>query len=392
MLARLAEWFHNGRISDAEFLRQRKRLLQDVLAPVFWLLGKTGSGKTSVVRYLTGIEHAEVGNGFRPQTSRSRQFDFPAAENPLVHFIDTRGLGERRYDPTEDLVRFHDQAHLVVVTVRLLDHALADLVNPLRQIRAAEPDRPVVLLLTRLHEAYPREQHPDPDPFREATIPAGVPAELKSSLQRQLERFDGLFDRAVPIDLTRPEEGFAEPNFGGQRLKSTLLEMLPAAHRQTLLSLDEAMKTLKDLNERRAMPQVIGHCTLAATAAAVPIPWVDIPFVFAVQAHLVYRLASIYGQSVNAASFFKTAGPIGAQLLSRLALRSTAKLVPVAGAAANATLAYACTYALGRVCCWYFGQVRKGNAPAEAEIERAWQDQLEQAWSTNRPHSPSTDR
>lgn len=31
--------------------------------PVFWLLGKTQSGKTSLIRALTGSNSAEIGNG-----------------------------------------------------------------------------------------------------------------------------------------------------------------------------------------------------------------------------------------------------------------------------------------------------------------------------------------
>ena len=31
----------------------------------------------------------------------------------------------------------------------------------------------------------------------------------------------------VPIDLTRPEEGFHDPNYGGEHFKQTLLKVLP---------------------------------------------------------------------------------------------------------------------------------------------------------------------
>src|ERR687888_1145815 len=92
-------------------------------APVFWLLGKTQSGKTSVIKYLTGADQAEIGRGFRPCTRFSREYQFPTAEAPLITFLDTRGLDEPGYDPAEDLVRFHASAHVVIVTVKVLDHA-----------------------------------------------------------------------------------------------------------------------------------------------------------------------------------------------------------------------------------------------------------------------------
>jgi 50S ribosomal subunit-associated GTPase HflX len=60
--------------------------------PVVWLIGKTQSGKTSIIRALTGSPLAEIGNGFRPCTATTRLYDFPA-DAPLVRFLDTRGLG-----------------------------------------------------------------------------------------------------------------------------------------------------------------------------------------------------------------------------------------------------------------------------------------------------------
>src|SRR6185369_101608 len=106
---------------------------------------------------------------------------------------------------------------------------------PLRIIRAARPTRPVVLALTSLHEAYPFEQHPDPDPFEQMKATDSLAAfpsldsmtELQRSLTEQQRRFAGLVDRIVPIDLTQPQDGFAQPEFGGKRLEETLIDVLP---------------------------------------------------------------------------------------------------------------------------------------------------------------------
>ncbi|MBC8117759.1 MAG: 50S ribosome-binding GTPase, partial [Candidatus Saccharimonas sp.] len=162
MLDQLKSWFGFGSLSDEQFERQRLALLTKTPVPVFWLFGKTGSGKSSIVRYITGATQAEVGNGFRPQTKTSAQYDFPSSDQPIVRFLDTRGLGEAGYDPTEDLDAFDDSTDVIVVVARVMDHALAEVLEPLKQIRAARPTRPVVLVLTCLHEAYPFEQHPDP--------------------------------------------------------------------------------------------------------------------------------------------------------------------------------------------------------------------------------------
>ncbi|MCH5375009.1 MAG: GTP-binding DUF697 domain-containing protein [Planctomycetes bacterium] len=365
--------------SEADYRREQTRILQRAPVPLFWMLGKTGSGKTSVVRFLTGADDAEIGNGFRPQTRYSRQYEFPDSESPLVRFLDTRGLGEKDYDATEDLRLFHQQANVILVTVRVMDHALAEIVESLKRIRPSHPDRPVLLILTCLHEGYPQQQHPVSDPFGDQAIPENLPEELRRSLRRQHERFAGLVDRVVPVDLTRPEEGFDDPEFGGKRLRTILLEVLPAAYRQTLLVLEDSMQSLDELKERRAMPYVISYSIMAATAAAVPLPWVDIPVVTALQAHLIYRLARQYDQPMGARRFMEMAAPIGGRLLMRQAVRGVLKFIPYVGIAANATLGYAYTYGLGKACCWYFGRVRSGNAPTPGELQQVWHAELARA-------------
>ena len=63
-------------------------------------------------------------------------------------------------------------------------------------------------------------------------------------MDEQQRRFEDLIDHVVPIDLTQPEEGFTDVNYGGEHLKQVLLRALPAAYRQTLLTLDEAMRMI----------------------------------------------------------------------------------------------------------------------------------------------------
>ena len=393
----LQRFFGPGSLSDEQYQRERTRILESAPIPVLWLFGKTGSGKSSVIRYLTASQEVDIGSGFRPQTLNSRQFDFPSSDQPVLRFLDTRGLGEGEYDPTEDIRKFNDAAHVMIVTVRVMDHALDEVVRPLGEFRKAQPHRPVLLALTCLHEAYPGSQHPSPDPFAVPSRWDGVVDDLRRNIEQHAKRFAGLIDRAIPIDLTMPEEGFREPNFGGDRLKSAILESLPAAYRQTFMSLDAAMRPLRDLNDRRAMSFVISYSTLAATAAAVPTPWIDIPLVLAIQSHLVYRLRDVYGQRVDARVLRRLCAAAGGRVFAKLLVREALKFIPFAGVAANAALAYAYTYGLGKAFCWYFGEVRAGNAPTEDEVKTVWREQLSIAarrWSpagSNDPPVPAAD-
>lgn len=386
-MSKVKAWLGIDKLSDAEFERQREKLLAERPVPVFWLFGKTGSGKTSIIHYLTGATEAEIGTGFRPCTQHSRLYAFPDSEQPLVRFLDTRGLGEIHYDPAEDLKTFDAMAHVVVVTVRVMDHSLAEVIEPLKKIRAAKPDRRVILVPTCLHEAYPLEQHPTPDPFGDGPPwPTTLPSDLWRSLTEHQQEFAGLVDRIVPVDLTRPEEGFNESEFGGRRLDDALVSMLPAAYRQAFLSLSDIRHSLQSLSVRQAMPLIVTYSSLAATAAAVPTPWIDIPIVMGLQTHLVYRLAELYGQKMETELLLKMAGAVGGRLLARFAVRAPLKFIPFLGQTANAAMAFAYTYSLGQACCWYFGEIKAGHFPSSEDLNRVWSEQLQSAMVTWKSH------
>src|SRR5207244_4650006 len=120
----------------------------------------------------------------------------------------------------EDIEAFGKSAHLVIVTVKALDHAQENVLRHLRAIRDSQPSRPTLLALTCLHEAYPQQQHPEPYRFRafgasESIELPEAPAQLSElirSMEAQRQCFADLVDYVIPVDLTKPEEGYTESN------------------------------------------------------------------------------------------------------------------------------------------------------------------------------------
>src|SRR5262245_55538910 len=127
MFNKIKQFF--SRDKEAQLQERFDELRRKAPVPVFWLFGKTQSGKTSLIKFLTGADDAEIGQGFKPCTRFSREYDFPTTEAPLITFLDTRGVDEPGYDPTEDLARFDALAHVAVVTVKVMDHALEQVVE-----------------------------------------------------------------------------------------------------------------------------------------------------------------------------------------------------------------------------------------------------------------------
>src|SRR5262245_57076652 len=236
MWDRMKEWWARRQTRhEAEFQARLEQVRKHNPAPVFWLFGKTQSGKTSLIKFLTGADDAEIGHGFKPCTRFSRFYDFPNAEAPLLRFLDTRGVDEPGYDPAEDLAKFGASAHLVIVTVKALDHAQLNVVKHLQAIRISQPTRPILLALTCLHEAYPQQQHPQPYPFRAQPAvesftqpqPPSQLSDLVRSMEVQRQRFAEPVDHVIPVDLTKTDEGYELPEYGGEALRETLLKLLP---------------------------------------------------------------------------------------------------------------------------------------------------------------------
>jgi uncharacterized protein (DUF697 family) len=187
------------------------------------------------------------------------------------------------------------------------------------------------------------------------------------------------------VDLTRPDEGFTDANYGGEFLKQTLLDILPAAYRQTLLTLDEAGRELQDFYARHTLPHIVGYSSLAATAGAIPVPWLDLFILPGIQTQMIYHLARLYGQPLTGSRFLELASTLGLGMVARQAVREVVKFIPYVGSVAGAVLAGASTFALGKAFCFYYSAVHKGHVPRAEDLRRYYQEQLalaEKSWGT----------
>ena len=352
--------------------------------PSLWLFGKAQSGKSSIVRFLTGADQAIIGNGFRPETKSTFRYTFPNETYPVLRFFDTRGLGEEEYDPSEDITALQRQANALVVTVRINDFALGSLLGPLKRIRAARRSRPVILALTCLHHTYPQKQHPEVDPFLDAELPESLPEELRRCIQEQKKIFEDLVDRIVPIDLTKPEDGFLVPDFGGGRLKDALIDLLPTVLGEAIRHTDDTVQQLRHDLDKRAMRCIHAYGGWAAGAAAVPLPWVDIPAVTGLQLRLVARLAQVYDQAPLPATLISSAPIFGTRFLLRQGAKALLKGIPFVGIPVNAATAYVTTLGLGRAAMWYYWERLLGRIPTSEEFNNIVTRQVDSArthWS-----------
>jgi uncharacterized protein (DUF697 family) len=379
------------RVEDTALEAALRKAREHQPLPVVWLIGKAQSGKTSIIRALTGSPSAEIGNGFRPCTRTARLYDFPAAA-PVVRFLDTRGLGEVAYDPTEDIRYCESQAHLVLGVVKATDLAQDAVFSVLHAVRHRHPQWPVLIAQTGLHEGYPPGvDHCLPYPYVHQPWPPAVPSDLGRALLAQREalfRSGGVRSGGrlpgetapvwVPVDLTLPEDGLEPADYGLEALWAAI-DTVSNLELRTRLCGDAAVR---DTFARAAHPHCVGHALAAAAIGALPV--VDLVGVPAVQAKLLHSLAAIYGQHWTARQLYEFLSllglGVGASYLTRLLRRSLVKLVPymgqTLGAVWGATASGATTYALGKAACYYFGTRRGGERIDPATLRRVYAEAL----------------
>lgn len=362
-----------GDLEIAELAREQ--------APVVWLLGKVQSGKTSIVRSITGHPEARIGEGYKPCTRTARVFEFPP-EAPVIRFLDTQGLGEVGYDPADDLAELEGRAHVVLAVARAMDPQQAPVLEVLRAVRKRHPDWAVVVAQTALHEGYPDgADHPSYDELANAA----ELDDLRRSLARQVETFRALPGSgavlAVPVDLTRPEEGYSDPHYGLEALLEALEQAGSAGMDAILHDLATGHASSPTVLARG---HVLGYALAAAAADVIPV--MGLVTVPTIQGKLLHSVARIYGLSWNARTLRQFAASLGTGTALGIGLslgaRQLAKLVPgygqTVGAAAAGATSFSVTYALGKAACYYLDRMRSGGDIEQ--VARVYRESLKEAF------------
>lgn len=402
-LTQLREKLLSPKVDDQKLEACLQQLREKIPVPVFWLLGKAQSGKTSIIRALTGSSRAEIGNGFQPCTRTSQVYDFPDSKDCLLKFLDTRGLGEVDYDPTEDMRVLESQSHLIMVVMKAYDHAQQSVLTPLKKILRSHPHWPLIVVQTSLHDGYgtmgpppvasgAKEralgpgQHLMPYPFDKLPYPPEVPQDLSRTLAAQRELFKGMNARFVPLDFTLPEDNFEIENYGLDALWEAIEDALPLGLRGMLQEARDARGPLRDIYFRTAHPHILAYATVAGAAAAIPIPMVDIPVLLSIQTKMFHSIASIYQQSIDGQLIAEIGGSLGLGFAARMGGRELLKVIPGLGSVVSSIYAAASTYALGRTLCVYFSRVRHGDVPDKRFLQKLYAEQFEEGRKRLEPY------
>jgi len=322
--------------------------------PVLWLMGKTGSGKSSIIQRLTGDSRARIGNGFEPCTQSAVYYDHPG-DAPVLRFLDTRGLGEAGYDPSEDLRMAQQGSHALLVLTRVDDPSQGTVTHALQGLRGKREELAIAHVHTALHTV--------------------APAALKRAIDFNSQQIEDALERkvtSVKIDFTEEDDGFEDPDVGLVELREAIISMVPQLARVLARNDSESQEEAIFLSVRK---EVLGYA--GASAAVDVLPAVGLVAVPSLQGKMLHALAGRYGLTWDKRMGREFVAALGTSFLYRylisLGTRQVAKFIPVygqsAGAAAAASISFATTYALGRAACLYFYR-RYHDKPVDQELLR----------------------
>lgn len=376
---RVLKWFA---VDDEQVAHILEKIRAELPTTEAWLIGKPQSGKSSVVRGLTGVSADIIGQGFRPHTQHTQRYAYPSEELPLLLFTDTVGLGDVDHDVESIIQELQDDldqqargARILLVTVKVNDFALDSLHQILSQVREKHASIPVVLIVTCLHELYSTTEDHSPYPPTQTAVQRAF-GELKRS-------FDGLYDSAVMIDFTLEEDGYAPVLYGLDALLQVLSEQLPEAESNAIYQLldqaDDATTQLGAIYRDVARRYISAFSVIAATLAAVPLPFATMPAITALQVSMIVALGQLYGQRLSFSQAGGVASTIAGGFLAQAVGRELIKLIPGFGSVIAASWAAAYTWALGEGACIYFGDLMGGKKPDPERIQAAMKEAFKDA-------------
>lgn len=341
--------------------------------PTIWLFGKTGAGKSSIIQRLTGESRATIGNGFMPCTRQSDYFNYPAQQS-ILRFLDTRGLGEAGYDPAQDIESLGSSSHAIMVVMRIRDAEQSAVLKGLQQIRQAGTgiaSRQLILVHTGADE-----------------LPAGRDKDRAIAAQRRAARaaWGDDIDSCV-VDFGLHEDGETLADTGQDELETMLSERIPELQ---LWLVKRSNRDAERQNFERLRNDVLWYAGTAAAADTLPmVGMVSVP---AIQGKMLHSLASKYDTTWDRRTFAEFTAALGGGAAIRygagLLGRQMGKMVPiygqVLGTATAVATTYGSTYALGRAACSYLYYRQEGVTDVAASTQARYREALIEGVSVGR--------
>jgi uncharacterized protein len=361
-------------------VQELRELFIEQRAPRMILIGRRGSGKSSLVNAIFAEQVAEVGH--EKSTTGQAQWHTYTGRFGALDILDTRGLQEGSdpdladdaASPLDSILRAikpkAPDLILFVIKAKEIDAAIGGDLDGLTAVvefvqRTHGYKVPIIGVISQADEVEPKDaplHAPD-----EADEPEDIVDKLdrihtiEDLLRKRLAAYSKLKDHvagvlAVSSYMRFRRDGTLHKDERWQidKLVHLLSSELPNQARIDLARLSQVRTVQLKLADRLTAIQA----SLAAGAALIPIPIADIGLITPIQTSLIAGIAYVGGRemTMKTAGEFLTAvgGNMGVALGLREVARQIVKLIPGFGSAVSAGVAAAGTYGIGKASSAYY--------------------------------------
>lgn len=377
----------DGLFSDSE-LRDLMDGIDSHRPPKIFLIGRTGMGKSSLINALCGSYVAYVSD-VESQRPNENTYPIKDGDRTLMEIFDTRGIAESQAVDenisAEELLIQQITAFRPDVAVLVISATHKDGVNEdaefLRNIvenykKTNGTELPVVVIMNKCDQVQPdRDKNPE-----------NYSANKLEKINKNTEYYRKIIERSkLRIDNIVPVSSFIEwqdndgrymdvetinsmpynqlselqIGFDGRYKIENLLTVLENAIIDTDAQRGMRMAfRLTELIHRLADRINITFSGIAATVAVTPIPVADLYVLLTLQAFLISFIVMLSGREISIESaiefIFSIGGITVAGNVFKILAQQLVKLIPVAGSAVSAAIAYAGTLAIGKAAVSYY--------------------------------------
>ncbi|QRO01343.1 50S ribosome-binding GTPase [Archangium violaceum] len=387
-----------------------RALLLEQRSPNLVLVGRRGSGKSSLINALFGARVAEVGH-VKAQTGRGRWFDVHG-ELGTLSILDTRGIqeGSRPEEADEadtpldsildEVRRKAPDALLFLVKSTEVDAAidadldvLAQIVSAVEQAHGSRP--PLLAVATHCDLLEPKRtdlHHPDSQDPSDLQEKLRHVEAVERQLREKIRSRDELRGELVTVMGVssylswRPDGTIrSDERWRLGELAQVLFRELPEQGRLVLARVTR----VRALQEELANALTRAMASLCMGLAVVPIPIADIIPITSAQVSLIVGIAWISGRQLDLKASTEFLAALGVNVGAAFALREAARALikfvfPGAGSVVSGAVAFAGTLAIGAAARAFFlrgvsaeearNLFQSTRASAEAHPDRALTD------------------